>query len=403
MFKQLERKITFFLIFIEASGGVLFPPLISLLGRERGLSVFEISILFSILSVSLLISGYILGSLSDRFGRKAMLITSAIAGMLGWLVIGQTVLFVGVAIGAALLGIAAACLPVAQSFFTQQESVSAKRTITLGTIGMIVGLSAIVAPLAASFLSSDQYSNLFYILAGFFALETIALYFFFHEDKKFTIQKPIPFSYEKEIESHISLVPGYLAWFIFGIAMSGTNAVFTLYMKEVISLSARDIFFLFTAGGLITALSQNPGIKHFWFKVFNERKIIFLCPIAVAAGFFLMAIPFLPIFLMGYFIEQASRPVFRVTMLSDLAGRVDKKKQGMALGALSSISAVAMIVGPLLFGAIFTLAPSFTLISAGLCTLISIFFIMALLAREEHLTTSIFKLIQAVYRQTFKL
>ncbi len=386
MFKKLERKITFFLIFIEASGGVLFPPLISLLGRERGLSVFEISILFSILSVSLLISGYILGSLSDRFGRKAMLITSAMAGTLGWLVIGQTVLFVGMAIGAALLGIAAACLPVAQSFFTQQESVSAKRTITLGTIGMIVGLSAIVAPLAASFLSSDQYSNLFYILAGFFALETIALYFFFYENKKYTAQKAIPFSYEKEIEPHISLVPGYFAWFIFGIAMSGTNTVFTLYMKEIISLSAQDIFFLFTAGGLITALSQNPGIKHFWFKLFSERKIIFLLPIAVTLGFFLMAVPFLSIFLFGYLIEQSSRPVFRVTMLSDLAGRADKKKQGAALGALSSISAVSMIVGPLLFGAIFVIAPSLTLVAAGFCTLISVFFIMELLKRERTVT-----------------
>lgn len=397
----MTRKILFILLFIEAAGGVLFPPLISLLGKDIGLSPFIISSLFSILSVSLLASSFFLGTLSDRFGQKPILALTAFCGALAWFIIGYSETFIGYAIGAVLLGIAAACLPVAQSFFTGNESRSNERTIILGTIGMIVGVSAIVAPLAASFLQLADYSELCYIISCLFCLEVLGLIIFFPGTKKKVLRQENNSSPAELLENHFALIPGYFAWFIFGIAMAGTNALFTIYMKDIIGIAARDIFFLFTAGGLITALSQNPGIKHFWFKVFNEKKIIFLCPMAVAAGFFLMSIPLLPVFLIGYFLEQGSRPVFRVTMLSDLAGKAASDRQGEALGALSSISAVSMIVGPLLFGAIFMVAPHLILLSAGLCTLVSIVFIMLLLAREKHLKSSPWKLVQTVFRSIF--
>lgn len=397
----MSRKILFILLFIEAAGGVLFPPLISLLGKDIGLSPFIISSLFSILSVSLLASSFFFGTLSDKFGQKPILALTAFCGALAWFIIGYSDTFIGYAIGSALLGIAAASLPVVQSFFTGNESRANERTIILGTIGMIVGISAIIAPLAASFVQLSDYSQLCYIISALFCLEVLGLILFFPKSKKNIVRKEKIFSATKRLENHLALIPGYFAWFIFGIAMAGTNALFTIYMKDIIGIAARDIFFLFTAGGLITALSQNPGIKHFWFKVFNEKKIIFLCPMAVAAGFFLMAIPLLPVFLIGYFLEQGSRPVFRVTMLSDLAGKAASNHQGEALGTLSSISAISMIVGPLLFGAIFMIAPSLILVSAGICTLISIIFILLLLAQEEHLKTSPWKLVQNVFRSIF--
>ncbi len=74
--------------FTEILGFSIMIPVIPLLATDLGLNEFQIGLLSSIFSVCQLVASPIFGKLSDRFGRKPLLIFSQITTMTGFLLLG---------------------------------------------------------------------------------------------------------------------------------------------------------------------------------------------------------------------------------------------------------------------------------------------------------------------------
>ncbi|GEM_PF-3017430 len=394
----------FSLIFIEAAGGVLFPPLVSLQARQANIAPIVIASFFSFLSASLLVSSSIGGWLSDKIGRKKLLISTALAGAVAWLLMSRAQATGDFIIAALFLGLAASCLPIVQSYVVVGKDAQNDRTVMLGFIGTIISVSAIFAPFATSLFANENYSLAYFIIALAFALIALCMLVFLpNEGGKTSKTTRINFSLREELRTHKILIPGYLSWFIFGLAMSGTNAIFTLYMKDIMNIPSSAILVLFAAGAFLSAISQTPGLKYFWLKLLNEHKIIFILPLLIALCFLFMAAPMYGIFLAGFLLEQLIRPAWRITMISDLSHKTEENKQGGALGALSAISALSMIIGPIMFGYIFSLTPSLALIVAGVVSLVSFVFAVIFLVEEKYRRRPLHSIIRLAHKTIFAI
>jgi MFS family permease len=117
-------------------------------------------------------------------------------------------------------------------------------------------------------------------------------------------------------------------------------------------------------------------------RFWSERKLALSAPVALTIGFLIMALPFFAWFIVGYIIEQLGRPIFRIIITSDIAEEANKDQRGSALGALSSVGAIAMIFGPLLFGLLFNIKPALVFVTSAGLAFITLILTILLLRRK---------------------
>ncbi|PJA86559.1 MAG: tetracycline resistance MFS efflux pump, partial [Candidatus Moranbacteria bacterium CG_4_9_14_3_um_filter_42_9] len=151
---QKEKIIIISTVFVDVLGiGIIIPVLPFYLERfESG--AMMLTALFSVFSLCSFLSAPVLGALSDRIGRRPVLLLSIFSTAVGWFVFASAgkiwVLFLGRIID----GMAAGNFPIAQSYLSDISKNEKERTANFGVIGAIFGIAFIVGPVFGSLLSS---------------------------------------------------------------------------------------------------------------------------------------------------------------------------------------------------------------------------------------------------------
>ena len=299
----------------------------------------------------------LLGALSDRFGRRPVILLSNLGLGLDYIfmALAQTLplLFLGRIIG----GITSASISTANAYIADVTPPE-KRAASFGMLGAAFGLGFVVGPAVGGLLGSVDPRLPFWVAAG------LSLSNFLYG--WLVLPESLPIERRHRFEWKRANPIGALLWLknfpqVFGLAGASFLSVlahavfpatFVLYAGHRYGWSARDIGFTLAFVGVLSALVQ-AGLVRRVIPLIGERR-------AVLAGFSFAVVGFI-----GYGWAPTGVwlwVVMPILALWGLAGpslqslmtrQIDPTEQGRLQGALTSMGAIAGVIGPYVFAHIY--------------------------------------------------
>jgi len=367
-------------VFVDVLGMGIIIPTLPFYVESFGVSAFTVTMLFCIFAFFSFFSAPILGSLSDKYGRRPVMIASIFSTAIGWLVFASATNLWLLFLGRTIDGLAAGNFSTAQGIMTDIAKDEKERTKNLGMMGAVFGIAFIIGPAIGGLLSNISPTFPFWIVGFMAILNLINVIFNLPEthtkrstDSKISLN---PFMPIIRIFRDKIILPRFFVWFLFGLAVSVQQAVFALYLGKVFSLGAFVSGIFLTGLGVIITLNQGFLLSKFWLKRFKESQLELIMTAMFALGFILMSTSLLGIFIAGLIFITFGQSVLRVVLTSQIAGN-SHERRGEVLGAMTSVMSVAMIIGPLMGGALFVSHTKWPFLISGMLSVISFFILVA--------------------------
>ncbi|MBE9032515.1 MFS transporter [filamentous cyanobacterium LEGE 11480] len=392
---QKTFGITLFIAFANAISFTILIPILYLYGREFGLTDFQTSLLFAVYAAAQFFATPVIGKLSDRYGRKPLLIVS----LIGTVIANALAFSAGLVNIAGLLffarfldGITGGNVSVVQAVIADITPVE-NRAKSFGLFGAVTfGLGFTLGP--ALSLLTQQYS----LGAGFLvssviaAIALILTIFGLPETLKQSTQVAPRRLFDLGLGNLISglKLPRLGLLFIINFLIGTTFTIFTFgfqpYFLELLGQTNQALTALFIVFGLISALVQAKGLA-ILNKRFSLSMVLFLGLLMRGLTFVLMPLyPNVIYFVCISIAFSVFNSLVQPTIITLISLNAKPEVQGMALGLNASYLNVSNAFGPMIAGLIVDRAYPETyrypLVLAGMLTLGVLAF--AILKRDRY-------------------
>jgi multidrug resistance protein len=351
--------VIFTTVFIDLVGfGIVIPVLpFYAEGTVFNATPRTVGLLFASYSIMQLIFSPILGSLSDKYGRRPVLLLSIIGTGIGFLVLGFATTLFMLFVGRILDGITGGNISTAQAYIadiTTEEN----RTKGMGLIGAAFGLGFILGPAIGGILSRWGIHVPFLFAAGLCFANAVLLYFTLPE----TVTAGHPAknlagrgrNFKTVLNSlrqpRLSFV--LIIYFLFVVAFSIMTTAFSLYTMFRFGYDAQHTGYLFAYVGLIAVIIQG-GLIGRLVKRFGELPLVIFGALCFAISLF--AVPFvgpaaggLAALLVGGGVFSMGNSLATPALTSLASKSVGAAEQGSVLGVTQSVASLARAVGPFL-------------------------------------------------------
>ena len=383
---QREKAIVILTVFVDVIGFGIVIPILPFYVGSFGATPFVITLLFGSFAFFAFLSGPFLGALSDKVGRRPVLIASISSTAIGWFVFAGANSIPLLFLGRIIDGMAAGNFTVAQGCLVDLAKDERERSTNLGLIGAIFGIGLMIGPLLGGFLSTVSHSFPFWFDGMLATLNVVLTYLFLPETHKRPDPKAAisfnPLTPLARAAADKNLRPLYLTWLIFGFAISSSQSVFALYGQYAYNFDSFTVGMIFSATGVLAALNQTLLLHRVWLKLFTEEKLMFVMTVLLAASFFLFGVEVFSLFIVAVPLYAIGQAVQRVVVTSQVAGRADLLRKGEALGIMTSLMAAMMVIGPIVGGALFELHHGYPFLLAGALMVVSL--ILSLRSRRSQ-------------------
>ncbi len=366
----------FAVVFVGVLGFGLILPLLPYYATRFGASGLMIGLLTASYPAAQMIGNPILGRLSDRFGRRPILIVAVAGSAVSFLILGAASALWMLFLGRILDGLTGANFAVAQSYIADVTT-SKDRARMLGLTGAAFGLGFIVGPALGGILSRGGYSLPAYAAA---AVATFNV---------FLVARFLPESLSPERKAELAAHPRggvtlgrliealrrplfgdvLVLRFIFGLAFATFQTMFSLWGLKHLGLSPQSNGLLLAYVGAVSVAVQLVLIGPLT-RRFSEGRLL-VTTLCVAAVFFVAwgVSPSVPVLLLALAPLCVAISVQNTVSQSVLSKTVSPAEIGGAFGfsaALQSFgSIVAPIAGGAMIGTVGTWAPG--LVAGALC------------------------------------
>lgn len=368
----------FIVVFVDLLGFSLILPLLPYYAESFGATPTLIGLLVASYAAAQFVGAPILGRLSDRLGRRPMLLLSiagtsagflllALAPRLGaWLaamirpaahasavVASRNAFVLGVLfLGRIVDGLTGGNITVAQAYITDVTDAS-NRARGLGLIGAAFGLGFIIGPAVGGTLSVLGYSVPAFFAFGLTTLNLLAIAAWLPESLPTALRETEPsrrasFSLAALWQALQRPRVGPLLHIraFFGLAFSMFQSIFSLYAQAHLGLTAQTTGYVLTYVGIVAALVQGVGIA--WLtRRFDERQLIFAGVSVMAVSLLAWAfVPNLTVLLVVLGPLAASGGMLNTILNSALTQAVDLEEAGGILGLSASLESLTRVVAP---------------------------------------------------------
>tara|TARA_R110002096_G_scaffold310992_1_gene505464 strand:- start:4249 stop:5475 length:1227 start_codon:yes stop_codon:yes gene_type:complete len=337
----------------------------------------------------------VIGNLSDRFGRRPILLLCLAGFSLDYLVMGLAPVLWVLFIGRALAGLFGATYSTAGAFIAD-ISPPEKRGANFGLIGAAFGLGFVIGPVLGGLLGEIDHRLPFFVAAGLAFANLVYGFFILPETHKQENRRPFDIRKANPVGALIQMraypvVFGLLgAYALFYLGHASLPAVWSYFGMEKFGWSAFDVGLSLAAVGLTTAAVQG-GLARKLIPLLGAKRAVFIgFSIAVAAYF-------------GYAFAPTGWSVYVVILLGAFAGiggpalqgivsnEVPADSQGALQGATTSVMSLMAVIGPGVMTWVFFLfsnreaalyLPGAPFAVSGLLTLGAIFVIWRVIGRR---------------------
>ena len=354
--KRSPLLVIFITVFIDLIGfGIVIPVLPYYAeGTKFGATPSQVGLLFASYSVMQLVFAPVLGRLSDKYGRRPILLISLLGTCAGFLILGFATTLWMLFVGRIIDGISGGNISTAQAYIADVTT-KENRAKGMGLIGAAFGLGFVFGPAIGGILSRWGINVPFLFASGLAFANTILLYFALPE----TVTKDHPArvsaasgrGWQQLIASLRNPRLGFVMtiYFLGIVAFSMMTATFSLFMMFRLGYDAFHNGWVFAFVGIISAIVQG-GLIGRLVKRFGEPLLVIVGALLFSGS--LIVIPFvtlttglLAILTIGA--ATAIGQALSAPSLSSLASKsASAAEQGGVLGVMQSVASLARAVGP---------------------------------------------------------
>ena len=339
-------------------------PVIPFLGLSLGLNPLQVGLILSIFSICQLFASPITGKLSDRFGRKPLLLFSQMSTLIGFLLLGIAN-NVWILVAARLVdGLLGSNMTVAQAYISDVTDPKS-RTKIYGYSSAVFGAGLIFGPVIGGLLLSINFSAPFFFGAGISLLSIILVITFLPEslgkrEEKLALKVGdiIPIKEAKYFFKSKRIRGLILAFFIYNFGFFLFISSSALFAGIQIHVTAQEVAFYMAWIGVLRVIFQSILITPL-LKKFSENKTLAMGIISMifAMVFLILSSTYWVVYVPFFFLAFGTG-VARPILTSKLTNTVKREETGSILGVNNALTSVGQIISPILGGIILQFLPS---------------------------------------------
>jgi len=286
----------FIIVIVDLMGLTIFIPLLPLYATSFGASPAMVGLLGATYPLMQFVGAPLLGRLSDRYGRKPILMVSQVGTLIGFIVMGFAHTLPLLFLARLIDGISGANIATAQAAISDVTT-EKTRTQGLGLIGAAFGLGFIIGPLiafGALAVSNNNYRIPAFVAAVFSLASILLTQFLFTEtlppDKRQVKTNREAFSFQAMLAALSHPAVGILLVLMFAqqLAFGSLEQMLSLFTLSRLGLNASGNSVLFVFIGIIVVAVQGKFIGP-WSRRFGDRALVFGGLVMLAAGLLLSA------------------------------------------------------------------------------------------------------------------
>ena len=354
--KRSPLLVIFITVFIDLVGfGIVIPVLPYYAeGTKFGATPSQVGVLFASYSLMQLIFAPVLGRLSDKHGRRPVLLVSLLGTSLGFFILGFATTLWMLFLGRIIDGISGGNISTAQAYIADVTT-KENRAKGMGLIGAAFGLGFVFGPAIGGILSRWGINVPFFFAGGLALLNVLLLYFALPEtvtpDHPARVSAATGRSWQQVFAAlrEPALASVLTIYFLGIVAFSIMTASFSLFMMFRLGYDAFHNGWVFAYVGVISAVIQG-GLIGRLVKTFGEPLLVIVGALLFAAS--LVAVPFvkpstglITILIIGA--ATSIGQALSAPTLSSLASKsASVAEQGSVLGVMQSVASLARAVGP---------------------------------------------------------
>ncbi len=295
-------------------------------------------------------SAPVLGNLSDRFGRRPVLLLSLVAMGADYLLMGWAPTLIWLFVGRFIAGVSAGTYGIANAFIADTFEPD-DRAKNFALMGAAFGVGFIVGPVIGGFLGEYGPRAPFYAAAGLAFVNLIYGYFVLPESLKpenrraFEIRRANPLGTLNQLWKYPVVIGLVFAYFFYMLGHHSLPAVWSYFVMEKFAWTTREIGFSLGAVGVCMIFVQVYLIRVFLDK-YGQERTAFIGLIVTILSF--IGYAFIPYGWMMYVVIAvgAGQGFIGPSVQGLMSARIPADSQGELQGALGSMSSLVSILSP---------------------------------------------------------
>jgi DHA1 family tetracycline resistance protein-like MFS transporter len=363
----------FLIVLVDVLGMAIILPLLPFYSERMGASALVVGLLVSSYAACQLIAGPLLGRISDRVGRKPVLMVSQLGTLIGFLILANAHVLWVVFLSRVIDGLTAGNLSIAQAYISD-VSKPEERSKSFAVIGIAFGVGFLIGPGISGFLSTFSYSAPVYAAAALSFSSILCTWFLLPARK--------PDAQSAAARSGLFNFAGYaeyfrrpvlrvylMQFFLFAFSFSTYISGFALFAQRRFGFGPREVGYLFAWVGFLGIILQG-GLIGRLVKRYGERRLVFSGFLGAAIGYAAVGLTYNWHWLyLVSVIASYGMGVLRPSVTSLVTQNAGREEQGVVLGLTQSLTSISAIVAPILAGLLIDrqFLTAWAMVAAGTC------------------------------------
>jgi MFS family permease len=353
--KDKNLWVLVFVCIINSLGFGIIVPVLYTYGKTFGLTGTTLGVLTASFSIAQFFATPVLGSLSDKWGRKPLLAISLAGTCLSFLLFAEAKVLWVLFAARILDGLTGGNISVAQAMVADTAT-PANRAKRFGILSSAFAFGFVVGPLVGGLFTRLSPQAPFFFAAGISLIGTLCTIFLLKETNPTDKKSRAGFSSQFKFASLISTlkrpVIGTAIFIGFLLTMAQFCMIigFQIFSKDILKITPATMGIFMAAFGICGIVAQM--CVPFFTKVFSSKSVILLlssllCLAAMfVSGFLTVLLPFAVCLCVYGLFNGLRNPMLNAI----IADNIDKAEQGKVLGVNQSYASIGQTIGPLTAG-----------------------------------------------------
>jgi DHA1 family tetracycline resistance protein-like MFS transporter len=398
-------KFIFITLLIDIMGwGLIIPVMPNLIAQLKDIPVNVASTyggwLISAYAITQFLFAPVIGNLSDKFGRRPVLLASLLGFGIDYLFLALAPTYSLLFIGRIIAGITGASFTTASAYIAD-ISTEETRAKNFGMIGAAFGLGFIIGPALGGLLAEWGIRAPFYAAAGLCLLNCLYGYFVLPESlspenrRAFHWKKANPLGSLQFLKNNPAIGGLAFSFFMIYLAAQAVQSNWSFFTIHRFQWTEGMVGISLAVVGLLVGLVQ-AGLTRVINPRIGNEKSVYLGLLLYTFGLVLFAFASQTWMMFVFLIPYCLGGICGPAMQSILAGHVPPNQQGELQGALTSLMSLTTIIGPLIMNGLFTYFtsreapfqfPGVSFLLGALFMLISVIIAWHVLSKEKKLVS----------------